>query len=333
MYKVSVIILNWNGENWLKKFLPSIIANTNATLANIIVADNNSTDNSIKLLIEEFPDVKLIQFDKNYGFAAGYNKAIEEVTSEIVVLLNSDVEVSPFWLEPLIETLDSSDKIVAVQPKIKAWKNKNYFEYAGASGGFIDVYGFPFCRGRIVDTTEEDIGQYDDIREVFWCSGAALVIKRDAYIEIGGLDQNFFAHMEEIDLCWRLRNKGAKLMVCPKSTVYHYGGGSLPMNHPHKLYLNYRNNLLMMYKNLSAQEWKKLILIRMCIDFASALFFFIKGERKNACAVIKAYRDFYKFKQQYAHNTEKSNRSLIYKRCILFQYFVKKNKIFSILQR
>ena len=266
--KAAVIILNWNGEKLLQDFLPSVIKNTNPALGKVVVADNASTDRSLEVMRAQFPEVEVVVLDKNYGFAGGYNRVIAGREEDVVVLLNSDVEVAEGWLEPLLEALEREERLVAVQPKIKSYRDKDYFEYAGACGGFLDYLGFPFCRGRILNDVEKDEGQYDDEREVFWCSGAALCIRRRAYLDAGGLDERFFAHMEEIDLCWRLRNQGAVLKVCPRSVVYHLGGGSLPMNHPRKLFLNYRNNWLMLYKNLSPKAWRRIIWRRRLLDLA-----------------------------------------------------------------
>lgn len=253
-------------------------------LGRVVVVDNASEDASVEIMEREFPQVELIRFDTNYGFAGGYNEAIKLVKEDIVVLLNSDVEVTEGWLEPMVATLDRLPGIAAVQPKIKSYRDKTLFEYAGACGGFIDRLGFPFCRGRILNVLETDYGQYDDEVEVFWCSGAALCIRKEVYLAVGGLDERFFAHMEEIDMCWRMRNLGWKLMVCPQAVVYHLGGGSLPMNHPRKLFLNYRNNLLMLYKNLSSAEWKKVKGFRRCLDFAAMLLFLLKG-RMEECEI------------------------------------------------
>ena len=263
--RVAVIILNWNGEKLLREFLPSVVKNTNSDLGRVVVVDNHSTDGSWICLEQEFPDVERVLFEDNFGFAGGYNRAIEMIEAEYVVLLNSDVEVAPGWLEPLVAVLDRDERVAAVQPKILAYRDKKKFEYAGAAGGYIDYLGFPFCRGRVMDTTERDDGQYDDEVDVFWATGASLCIRRDVYRAVGGLDEAFFAHMEEIDLCWRLKNGGYTLKVVPSSVVYHLGGGSLPMNHPRKLFLNYRNNLLMLHKNLCAKQRKKIF---FCTSFA-----------------------------------------------------------------
>ena len=232
--RVAVIILNWNGEKLLREFLPSVVKYTNQDLGRVIVVDNHSADGSWACLEQEFPEVERVLFEENFGFAGGYNRAIDIIEAEYVVLLNSDVAVSPGWLEPLVAVLDREEKVAAVQPKILAYRDKSRFEYAGAAGGYMDYLGFPFCRGRVLDTTEQDNGQYDDEVEVFWATGAALCIRREVYRSAGGLDEAFFAHMEEIDLCWRLKNKGYSLRAVPFSVVYHLGGGSLPMNHPRK---------------------------------------------------------------------------------------------------
>ncbi len=327
--KVAVIILNWNGEKLLQEFLPSVIRNTNPEIGKVIVVDNASSDGSATMMHTMFPEVEYIQFDNNYGFAGGYNRAIAMQGEEIVVLLNSDVEVSEGWLEPLVDLLEKDHNVVAVQPKIKAYKDKKCFEYAGACGGFIDYLGFPFCRGRILGTLETDEGQYNDVREVFWCSGAALCIRREAYMQVGGLDERFFAHMEEIDMCWRLRNAGRKLNVCPDSVVYHLGGGSLPMDHPRKLFLNYRNNLLMLYKNLSRCEWKRVCWQRWFLDCAAMLMFLFKGEWSHVKSVIQAYREFLLLKKHYKHGVGTRRDACIYPRSLIFRYYFKRVRTFS----
>ena len=286
-----MIILNWNGERLLREFLPSVVKRTNPELGRVIVVDNCSTDGSWTCLENEFPEVERVAFEKNFGFAGGYNRAIGLVEEEYVVLLNSDVEVAEGWLEPLVEALEENGELVAVQPKVLAYKDRKRFEYAGACGGYIDWLGFPFCRGRIMDHTEEDVGQYDKPAEVFWATGAALCVRREAYLRAGGLDEAFFAHMEEIDLCWRLKNNGWKLAVVPSSQVWHLGGGSLPMNHPKKLFLNYRNNLLMLYKNLERKTGKRVLFVRFWLDCLAMAVFFVKGEFANAKSVCRAYRD------------------------------------------
>lgn len=330
--KVAVVILNWNGEKLLQQFLPSVIANTNPQLARIIVVDNGSTDHSVAVMQQQFEETELITFAENYGFAGGYNKIIEQLEEEYVVLLNSDVETAPLWLEPLVETLDREPEVGVVQPKIKAFKQKEQFEYAGAAGGFIDRLGFPFCRGRILDHVETDWGQYDEPMELFWCSGAAFCIRRELYIQVGGLDERFFAHMEEIDLCWRIYNAGYRVKAVPVSTIYHLGGGSLPMNHPHKLFLNYRNNLLMLYKNLPRAQHLPVSWMRMGIDIASTLIFLLKGEHNNARSVIKAYREYLKMKKHYTPPKTVPHHHGIYSGSILWDAYVLKKNRFSQLK-
>ena len=246
--KVAVVILNWNGKSFLEKFLPSVFA-CNSSYAEIIVADNASTDDSVSFLKSKYPQIKIIQNSSNGGFAKGYNDALKLVEAEYYVLLNSDVEVTPNWIDSVIQLMDTDKSIAACQPKIRAFDDKKSFEYAGAGGGFIDKYGYPFCRGRILDTLEEDKGQYNDVREVFWATGACLFVRSECYHKVNGFDEDFFAHMEEIDLCWRLKNLGYKIMYSPNSTVFHVGGGTLNKTSPKKTYLNFRNNLILLCKN------------------------------------------------------------------------------------
>ena len=327
--RVAIIILNWNGEKLLREFLPSVVKNTNADLGRVVVVDNHSTDGSWICLEQEFPDVERVLFEENFGFAGGYNRAIEMIEVEYVVLLNSDVEVAPGWLEPLVAVLDRDEKVAAVQPKILAYRDKNKFEYAGAAGGYIDYLGFPFCRGRVMDTTEQDYGQYDDEVDVFWATGASLCIRRDVYRVAGGLDEAFFAHMEEIDLCWRLKNGGYTLKVVPSSVVYHLGGGSLPMNHPKKLFLNYRNNLLMLHKNLCAKQRKKIFFARVLLDTMAGGLFLLKGQWSNTRSVIRAYKAFREMRKVYPVPERSVSLSGIYPRSIVLDYFLRGKKKFS----
>ena len=327
--RVAVIILNWNGEKLLREFLPSVVKNTNADLGRVVVVDNHSTDGSWGCLEQEFPDVERVLFEDNFGFAGGYNRAIEMIEAEYVVLLNSDVEVAPGWLEPLVAVLDRDERVAAVQPKILAYRDNNQFEYAGAAGGYIDYLGFPFCRGRVMDTTEQDYGQYDDEVDVFWATGASLCIRRDVYRVAGGLDEAFFAHMEEIDLCWRLKNGGYALKVVPSSVVYHLGGGSLPMNHPRKLFLNYRNNLLMLHKNLCAKQRKKIFFARVLLDTMAGGLFLLKGQWSNTRSVIRAYKAFREMRKVYPVPERSVSLSGIYPRSIVLDYFLRGKKKFS----
>ncbi|MDR1415120.1 MAG: glycosyltransferase family 2 protein [Odoribacteraceae bacterium] len=327
--KCAVIILNWNGEQLLADFLSSVTRHTNPALARVIVADNHSTDGSVSLLQRRFPDVERLLLDRNHGFAGGYNRAINQVDAEYIVLLNSDVEVTTGWLEPLVALLDRERDVAAVQPKIRSWRHRDTFEYAGACGGYIDRLGFPFCRGRILDTVERDTGQYDTPARVFWATGAALCIRRHLYLEAGGLDETFFAHMEEIDLCWRLHNRGHAIMVEPASTVYHLGGGTLPVNHPRKLFLNYRNNLWMLRKNLPAGSRRRVLLQRTIVDAASACIFLLKGEVANARSLLRAYAAC----RASRPDTDKEARprlpDTVYRRAILWDYFARRRAIFS----
>lgn len=329
MAKVAVVILNWNGEKLLREFLPSVVRCTPRGSARVIVADNASEDASLGVMAAEFPEVEVVRFPVNYGFAGGYNRIIARLEEEIVVLLNSDVEVTPGWLEPLAGILEEEPQVVAVQPKIRAYRDRRRFEYAGACGGFMDRWGFPFCRGRVLDVTEEDRGQYDGVTEVFWCSGAALCVRREAYLQAGGLDERFFAHMEEIDLCWRMRNRGGRLKVCPSSVVYHLGGGSLPMNHPRKLFLNYRNNLLMLYKNLSPEQWRKVGWRRKGVDFAAALVFLLRGRWSNVKSVFRAYREFGRMKKAYSHAGGSLRQDCVYQGSILYRFYFRRARTFS----
>ena len=266
MKSISVVILNYNGAEMLKSFLPILLRNT-LPMAQVVVADNASTDDSVDVMQSLFSDVPLIRLEQNWGFAEGYNRALQQVKSDYYVLLNSDVEVTDGWLRPLIETMEADDTIAACQPKVLDYKRKTHFEYAGAAGGFVDRYGYPYCRGRVFDTVEEDKAQYDTPCDIFWATGAALMIRSVDYRNVGGLDERFFAHMEEIDLCWRLRARSRRVVCVPQSTVYHVGGATLNYNSPRKTYLNFRNNLLMLYKNLPDGDLFKVMLFRAVLDY------------------------------------------------------------------
>lgn len=335
--KTSIVILNWNGSNMLKKFLPSVLACS--ANAEVVVADNASTDGSLDLLRSSFPEVRLIVLDRNYGFAEGYNKALEQVKAQYYVLLNSDVEVGEGWLQPLVAFLDKHADYCACQPKLRAYHAPDSFEYAGASGGFLDRYGYPFCRGRLFSTVEKDEGQYDTITDVLWATGACLVIRSDDYWRAGGLDARFFAHNEEIDLCWRLRLAGRRIACVPESTVWHVGGGTLPKSNPMKTYLNFRNNLTMLYKNLSEQELKKVMRVRRVLDYVAALQMLLTGKPGEMKAVIKARRDFAKWKPLFRQdrlliqNSRKVDRiAEIYPGSLLACYYLRGKKLFSQLK-
>ena len=292
MKKVSVVILNWNGAEMLRRFLPSVVRYSSGKYVEVCVADNASADESRAVVEKEFPSVRLICLDRNYGFADGYNKALEQVEARYAVLLNSDVEVTEGWLDTLVDYMDAHPDVAACQPKLLSFRDRKRFEYAGAAGGFIDRYGYPFCRGRIFDVVETDEGQYDTPVSVFWATGAALLVRLDIYRSAGGLDGRFFAHMEEIDLCWRLRSRGYSLVCVPASVVYHVGGATLKKENPRKTYLNFRNNLLMLYKNLPEAELDHVLSVRKVLDYLAAVSFLLKGERANFKAVLKARRDF-----------------------------------------
>lgn len=335
MTKVAVVILNWNGKSFLEKFLPSVVKHS--TNAKVIVADNYSTDNSINFLKENYPSVEIIQLDKNYGFAGGYNKTLKQVEATYYVLLNSDVEVTENWLLPMVSLLDDDTTIAACQPKIKAYNNKTFFEYAGAAGGFIDKLGYPFCQGRIFDTIEKDKGQYDIGKEIFWASGASLFIRAEAYHKVNGLDEFFFAHMEEIDLCWRLKNNGYKIMYCPQSTIYHVGGGTLNKIKPQKTFLNYRNSLLMLHKNLPNNKRFSVIIQRLLLDGVSGLQLLISGKPKHTFAIIKAHFGFYRAmpqnkKKRLSTTFNYPLRGMI-NVVIVYQYFLKKVKKYNSLAK
>lgn len=289
---VKIVILNWNGRRHLERFLPSVMSAGGG--AGVVVADNGSSDGSLEFLRANYPEIELIAFDDNYGYAGGYNKALAAVEADAFVLLNSDVETPEGWLEPLVAMMASDAGIASVSPKILAYDSKDHFEYAGAAGGFIDVLGYPFCRGRILNAIEKDDGRYDDSREVFWSSGACMLVRASAFRDAGGFDEDFFAHMEEIDLCWRFHLKGYKVMVEPASHVYHVGGGTLPNNSPHKLYLNYRNNLSMLFKNLRRRGLVITMLVRLVLDGASAGVFLLQGRRDLFKVVWNAHCDFHR---------------------------------------
>lgn len=304
MNKVAVIILNWNGEKLLKEFLPSVIETTDSSIADVIVVDNGSSDSSVELIRNEFSQVKLIEFSENYGFAEGYNRAIKETGYPYTVLLNSDVATTEGWVNPLYEYMEDNPNVGACQPKIRAYANKSYFEYAGAAGGFIDKNGYPYCRGRVFDTVEEDKGQYDEPISIFWATGAALMVRSELYLKVGGLDKDFFAHMEEIDLCWRILLAGYDIAAVPQSMVYHLGGGSLPASNPRKTYLNFRNNLLMLHKNLPDATRGKTLFVRRLLDTVAWAKFMLTFDFKNANAILRAHRDFRLMRKAYTKHPE-----------------------------
>lgn len=299
---LAIVILNWNGAQMLRQFLPSVLKHTTEDQAHIYVADNGSTDDTLSVLATEFPQVRVIALDKNYGFAEGYNKALERVGDRypLYLLLNSDIEVPEGWLQPLLSYMDVHQEVAACQPKLRAHHTPTHFEYAGAAGGYIDALGYPFCRGRIFETVEADQGQYDQVADVFWATGAALLIRSKVYWEVGGLDGRFFAHQEEIDLCWRLRARGYRIVCVPQSVVYHLGGGTLPKENPHKTFLNFRNNLLLLYKNLPASRLSRVLFVRFWLDALASLVFLLKGEGRTFLAVWRGRRAFRQLRRDFA---------------------------------
>ena len=330
---VAIVILNWNGKALLEQFLPGVL---NSRYANfqVVVGDNASTDASVAMLQDLYPSIKVIRNDRNYGFAEGYNKVLEKVDADYFILLNSDVAVPENWIEPVIRMMEKDDLIAAAQPKIKSYTTPSHFEYAGAAGGFLDEFAFPFCRGRIFDVIEPDAGQYNDSIEVFWASGAAFFIKSRIWTEVGGLDPDLFAHMEEIDVCWRLKNLGYKIIYCPEAEVYHVGGGTLNAINPFKTYLNFRNNLFIMQKNLPVAEAFALIFVRFFIDFVALFQFLLTGKPKFAFAVSKAHWQFLKYLKRTARKrTGKQisylKHSGVYKKSIVWAFFINKIRKFS----
>ena len=332
--KVAVVILNYNGASMLSRFLPSVIEYSQG--AEIVVADNGSTDDSVPVIERDFPAVRLVQLDKNYGFADGYNRALAQVEAEYYLLLNSDVEVTQGWLVPLLTFMEQNPAAVACQPKILSYNHKERFEYAGASGGFIDRYGYPYCRGRVFDTVEVDNGQYDDVCCVFWATGAAMMVRSDAFRNAGGLDGRFFAHMEEIDLCWRMVARGGEIYVVPQSTVYHVGGATLNKSNPRKTFLNFRNNLLMLYKNLPADELHRVMCIRALLDYVAALKFLLTGAWGDCKAVLRARCEYRRMRGEYKSVREQNMAATVVpqikeRTCfsLLWLYYLKGKKCFS----
>lgn len=335
MKKTAVIILNWNGveHGLLRKYLPSVIAHTNPEAGDVIVADNGSTDDSLKVLAEEFPEVKVIALPQNYGFAEGYNQAIAQVDHPYVLLLNDDVAVSPHWLEPLVEHLDQHPETLALQPKLLSDRDQEMFEYAGAAGGFLDKLGYPYCRGRIFQSVESDHGQYDQPCTIDWATGACLLVRREAYLKAGGLDKHFFAHMEEIDLCWRLRRMGGIIRCIPTSEVFHLGGASLGPENPKKTKLNFRNSLLMLYKNLPAESRGKVIFRRKLLDGVAALNYIAHLQFGHAMAIWTAHREasqmIREIYSQQKLGTEDMQWAANQPISILWQYYIKQHKQYS----
>lgn len=333
--KIAVVILNWNGKSFLEEFLPTVIKHSED--ATIYIADNFSTDNSVKFLELNFPQVHIIKNNANSGFAKGYNDALKHIEADYFILLNSDVEVTFNWIKPIIALMDSDKTIAACQPKILDFKNKLYFEYAGAAGGFIDKYGYPFCRGRIFNELEKDNHQYDDAVEVFWATGACMFVRASAFWEVDGFDEDYFAHMEEIDVCWRMKNVGYRIYVEPKSLVFHVGGGTLNKNNPKKTFLNFRNNLTTLVKNSNSKFLFFKLIYRMLLDAVAAYKFLFEGNGKHFFVVIKAHLNFYtmlpstlkKRAVMKQKNGFKYTSNSIYKINSVYLHFIKRINLFS----
>ncbi len=338
---VAVVILNWNGKHWLEKFLPSVVAHAYPN-QKIIVGDNASTDDSISFLKEKYPAVQIIQNTTNEGFAGGYQTVLQQVKADYFVLLNSDVEVTKHWIEPIIEWMESDEKLAACQPKIRSYHQPELFEYAGAAGGFIDKNGFLFCRGRVFNHLEIDEKQYDNNLEIFWATGAAMFVKAKLFHAVGGLDATFFAHQEEVDLCWRLKNAGYKIGYCGQSTVYHVGGGMLPQGNPRKTYLNFRNSLFLLFKNLPLHRLPYIFLKRTALDFLAAMVALKEGKHNDTWAVFKAHFSFYILLPTMIQERRKMKRLNVfisdsfhkgepgyYDQSIVWDFFIKKKRKFE----
>lgn len=329
---VAIVILNYNGRHYLEKFLPTVLKHSEGY--EIWVADNASTDQSLEWLESQYPSVKTLSISENKGYAGGYNQALSQIDAEYYVLLNSDIEVTPGWIEPVIAFMETDVNIAACQPKIRAYDLPTHFEYAGAAGGYMDYLGYPFCRGRIFDTREEDLGQYDDEIDVFWATGACLFVRSDAFHKVNGFDERFFAHMEEIDLCWRLLDLGFRITFCGKSVVYHVGGGTLHKSNPQKTFLNYRNNLIMLFKNLPVGRRKKTLFFRLILDGISSARFVASGAWPDVFAIIRAHFAFYAMMPKLIKERQQTTyRAPLYYRSIVWEYFVLGKHRFSELTR
>jgi len=328
--QTAIVILNWNGRKYLHDFLPFVIKYKPAS-AKIYVADNASSDDSAELMNADFPEIELIMLDKNHGFAKGYNEALKQIDAKYYILLNSDIEVTENWVEPIIDFLENNPKVAACQPKIRSWHQREYFEYAGAGGGYIDYLGYPFCRGRIFQELEKDTGQFDEVQEVFWASGACLFVRSNVFRELGGFDEDFFAHMEEIDFCWRAKNKDYKVVYHPKSTVYHIGGGTLSKKNPRKTYLNFRNNFCLLYKNIPQNRMFTTFLTRMILDGFATVKFLLDGGYLDSAAVLKAHLYFYKNLPKLRKKRKALDHkqvSGIYQKNIAYEHFIRGKKLF-----
>lgn len=339
MTRIAIVILNWNGSAHLKRFLPSVCCYSQAPGNKVIIVDNGSTDDSLSFVRNTFPLVELIEFPENIGFAPGYYKALKMIEATYYVLLNSDVEVTPGWLEPLYTAMEKDTDMGACMPKMRDYNHPDQFEYAGAAGGFIDYLGYPFCRGRLLSSVEKDTGQYNQSKHIFWASGACMFVRSSAYFRAGELDVDFFAHMEEIDLCWRMHRVGYNVKAIPESVVFHIGGGTLPNNNPHKLYLNYRNNLYLLFKNLSIAQLMPVLVFRMILDGMSAMVYLFSGSGSFFSAVVRAHFSFQRniprlIRKRIALKSAigKAKIEAIYPRSILFEFFIRKKRYFSQLE-
>ena len=333
MNHIAVVILNWNGQAMLERFLPSVTACSAG--AEVVVADNGSTDGSVAFMQEHYPQVRLVLLDKNYGFAEGYNRALAQVEADYYVLLNSDVECTPGWFEPVVDMMERERDIAVAQPKLLMYDRKDTFEYAGGAGGFIDKYGYPYCRGRLFSTLEQDRGQYDDQRDIFWATGACMFVRASVWKELGGLDGDFFAHMEEIDFCWRVHLAGHRVCFCPQSAVYHVGGGTLPKSSPFKTQLNFRNNLSMLYKNLPSGRRSRVLSLRIVLDWVAALKFLLEGHTGEYKAVRKAHREYRAWKPQLDAKRAQGGThpvTQVYQGLLLPEYYLLGRKTFSSLR-
>lgn len=337
MKKVAVVILNWNGKKFLEKFIP-VVLKYNPSFSEIVLADNASTDDSVEFIKTNFPEIRIVINGSNHGYAKGYNDALSKLDHEYFVLLNSDVEVTPCWLEPMLTLLEKNVRVAACQPKLLAYNDKKMFEYAGAAGGFIDKYGFPFCRGRIFNSFEEDKGQYNDDKEIFWATGACMLVRASAFRDAGGLDEDFFAHMEEIDLCWRMKNLGHKIMYCAGSTVFHVGGGTLNKSDPKKTFLNFRNNLILLCKNHASGYFFLKMTLRLKMDGWAAVKFLFGAQFSHFFAVLKAHWSFYgtlgktrKKRRAMKKRISSWSTTAIYRKSIVIDYFLRGKNKFSML--
>jgi GT2 family glycosyltransferase len=336
MVKTAVVILNWNGLSYLKLFLGNVADRSVDENTLLYVADNGSTDGSCEWIEQNRTDVRIIRFDKNHGFAGGYNLALEQIEAEYYVLLNSDIEVTDGWLKPMISYLDKNPDVASCQPTILSYNNKDHFEYAGAAGGFIDKYGFPFCRGRILSKVEKNEGQYNSLIDIFWSTGACMAVRSEAWKKSGGFDADFFAHMEEIDLCWRFHRMGYRISFIPETSVYHVGGGSLPYSSPFKTYLNFRNSIYLLYKNLPDKKFSRLMVTRKFIDGIAAVFFLLKGDFRSVMAVWKAHQDARRIKEKLREKRKaikatgnSEPEGLILNKSLVFEFYIKRHKTFN----